>query len=255
MERYGAQRLLNTLVEQLANRTGIFTRTVQPTNLPDAPGGGGIFGWGVSVGGGFEKSTSTTDLVYEVDLNLTEEREFTYGMTFPSSSTDLKPYIKNLTDTNRPFPTGEDYKKIAGQNAKCMTENLVALKALFDKGLLPESVYLDLVKDAVAKGCHVKYEAPDSPSMKAMFAQPMINPKAPEGLTPQHLQLELKLLRHSRMRAIEHEKMVDPAPKKKSTAEKLTPPDSAPTFVEEILPVCVDRPTRCPRLRAIFRRR
>jgi hypothetical protein len=197
MEKYGAQKLLNTLLEQLANRSGMFTKTVQPTNLPDAPGGGGILGWGVSVGGGFEKSTSTSDLEYEVNLNFTEDREISFGMTFPTSSTDLKPYVKNLTDTNKPFPTGEDYKKIAAQNGMCMKDNLKALKSLLDAGLLPQEVYIDMVKDAVTKGCHVKYVGADAESMGglSLTGPPPANPKAPGALVPHSMIMELKMKR------------------------------------------------------------
>jgi len=199
MEKYGAQKLLNTLLEQLANRTGMFARTVQPTNLPDAPGGGGIFGWGISAGGGFEKSTSTSDLVYEVSMSFTEEREIAFGMTFPSSSEDLKPYVKNLTDTNKPFPTGEDYKQISNQNAQCMTNNLVALKSLLDAGLLPQSVYLSLVSDAVTKGCHVKFQGVGGDNTFETAVASDVDPRAPGtllragSLVPPEMILDLKL--------------------------------------------------------------
>lgn len=203
MDKYGAQKLLNTLLEQLANRTGMFTRTVYPTNLPDAPGGGGLFGWGVSVGGGFEKSTSTSDLFYEVDINFTEEREITFGMTFPTSSEDLKPYVKNLTDTLKPFPTSDDYKQIAIQNGKCIKNNLIALKSLFDAGLIPQVDYLDMVKDAIAKGCHVQYSGVTPDSDNAIALAPTVSKNAAErdssipagAFVPHSMVLDLKLHR------------------------------------------------------------
>jgi hypothetical protein len=158
LDKYGAQKLLNGLMEQLANRTGMFARTVQPSNLPDAPGGGGFLGWGVSVGGGFESVENETDLRYEVDLQFTREHEIAFGMNFATGGDELRQYVKNLTDTNKPFPTSDDFKSRTQQEGQCKLKNLKALKSLLDQGLIDQPTYAELVKDALAKGCFVSYE-------------------------------------------------------------------------------------------------
>jgi hypothetical protein len=45
VDKWGAKLIVDGLLKQLTDRTGMFARTLKPTDLPDAPGGGGALGW------------------------------------------------------------------------------------------------------------------------------------------------------------------------------------------------------------------
>jgi len=156
MKALGAEMLMNKLMENLANRTGMFARTIQSKPLPDAEGGGGLFGWGVSVGGGFRHVEDKSDITIEMDLQFTREHEIVFGMNFPSGGKTLEPFTKNLTDTNIPFPTSDMYKKRQEQEAKCIDNSLTKLKMLLDQKKITESLWEKKVEEALEKGCYFK---------------------------------------------------------------------------------------------------
>src|SRR4029079_11851673 len=118
------------------------------SGLPDAPGGGGFLGWSISAGGGFERTTDTTTILIERDTRFTYEKELAFGMNFASVSADLKPYVKNLTDTQKPFPTSADFMAIAEQHKKCRAANIAALKKLKDDHVINEEQFARYVDSA-----------------------------------------------------------------------------------------------------------
>lgn len=157
VEKYHANKIVDNLLTQLAARTGMFARTVKPSELPGAPGGGGRLGWGVSVGGGFEHVEDTSELRYVVDAQFTREQEIVFGMNFPIGGQEMIPYVKNLTHPNIPFPTADDFKRRTQEQGRCLNKNLLALKRMLDEGLIDRELWLELVKDACTRGCYVDY--------------------------------------------------------------------------------------------------
>jgi len=156
-DKYFPTEAVEGLMTQLAARTGAFARTLKANGLPDAPGGGGMWGWSFSAGGGFESYDEDREISYEYDLNFTEEQEFTFGMAFPTGGNQLKSYVKNLTDTNKPFPTSTDFKTIRTQMAACRKANLAALKKLLADGDINQTQYDKYVEQAMERGCYVDY--------------------------------------------------------------------------------------------------
>jgi len=156
-DKYYPTEAVEGLMTQIAARTGAFARTLKPNGLPDAPGGGGFWGWSFSAGGGFESYDEDRELSYEYDLNFTEEQEFIFGMAFPTGGDELKSYIKNLTDTNKPFPTSDDFKKIRTQMAACRKANLASLKKLLADGDINQNQYDKYFEQAMESGCYVDY--------------------------------------------------------------------------------------------------
>lgn len=157
LDKFDVGKILNSFMEQLASRTGFFAKQLQPGGLPDAPGGGGGWGWSVSAGGGFESYDVSQQLKYAVDAQYTVEEEIAYGMSFPSGGPELKGYVRNLTDSNKPFPTSADFKKIAGQHTQCRKNNIDALKKFLADGTISQSLYDDLIQKTLTKGCYVDY--------------------------------------------------------------------------------------------------
>jgi hypothetical protein len=154
IEKYYGMKLVDALLTQLAARTGQFAPQIHPSGLPDAPGGGGIFGWSFNAGGGYEHVDEERDLEYSVNIQDRVTEEIAFGMSFPTASTDLLPYIKNLTDTDKPLPTGADIKKVAVENKACITEKIAFLKGLFDQGSISQAFYQSQVANAVSRGCY-----------------------------------------------------------------------------------------------------
>ena len=156
-DKYYPEKAVEGLMANLAARTGAFARVLKPSGIPDAPGGGGIFGWGLSAGGGFERYEEKRDLTFEYDLNFIKDQEIVFGMTFPSDGPQLSPYVKNLTDTGKPFPTSADYLAITKQHKACRTANLTALKKAKDDGYLTDDLFNKYVGLTYEKGCYVDY--------------------------------------------------------------------------------------------------
>jgi hypothetical protein len=157
LDKFDYTKILNSFLEQIANRSGFFARQLQPSGLPDAPGGGGLWGWGVSAGGGYESYDVTQKLVYAVDAQFTVEDEINFGMSFPSGGPELVSYVKNITDTNKPYPTSDDFKSIATQHKQCRSNNITALKKLLADGTINQGLYDQLIEKAITQGCYVDY--------------------------------------------------------------------------------------------------
>lgn len=158
-DKYYPTEAVDGLMTQLAARTGAFARTLKPNGLPDAPGGGGQWGWSFSAGGGFEAYDEQREISYEYDLNFTESQEVTFGMSFPSGGPELKSYVKNITDTNKPYPTSSDYKAIELQHKECRKNNRLALNQMKANGELTDAQYerfMEKVMDP-ASGCYVDF--------------------------------------------------------------------------------------------------
>jgi hypothetical protein len=158
-DKYYPVEAVDGLMTQLAARTGAFARTLKANGLPDAPGGGGNWGWSFSAGGGFEKYDEERAMEYEYDLNFTESQEITFGMAFPTGGPELKTYVKNLTDTSKPFPTSEDFKKIREQMAACRKANVSALNEMRANNQLTQAQYEKFMEQAVdpKSGCYVDF--------------------------------------------------------------------------------------------------
>jgi hypothetical protein len=157
IEKFQAKKIFENLLKQVTERTGIFAQTLKPSGLPDAPGGGGFLGWSVSAGGGFEEYTDKTELIVEVDAQTTREQQIVFGMNFPTGGSEMK----EAQYTSKPYPTSDDFKKQIEQHKKCRTANLESLKKLRDSGAIDQATYMELVKDALAKGCYVDYTVYD----------------------------------------------------------------------------------------------
>lgn len=156
-DKYYPVEAVDGLMTQLAARTGAFARTLKANGLPDAPGGGGMWGWSFSAGGGFESYDEQREMSFEYDLNFTESQEITFGMAFPTGGAELKTYVKNITDTNKPFPTSDDFKKQREQHAACRKANVAALDGMLAKGQLTRPQYEKFMEQAVTRGCYVDY--------------------------------------------------------------------------------------------------
>ncbi|WP_281821373.1 hypothetical protein [Sphingobium sp. BS19] len=156
-DKFDVSKILASFMEQLTERTGFFAKELKPSGLPDAPGGGGKWGWGVSVGGGFERYDETKELAFAVDAQFTVEEEVALGMSFPSGGPELRKYVKNLSDTNKPFPTSSDFQAIAGQHKQCRKNNIAALDQMRASGQITQSQYEILVDKAMDRGCYVDY--------------------------------------------------------------------------------------------------
>ena len=168
VKKYHAEEILAKLIEQITSRTGLFAKTLKANGLPDAPGGGGGLGWSLSAGGGFETYTDKTVFSVVVDAQYTREQEIAFGMNFPAGGAEMAggEYVKNLTDTNKPYPTSEDYLKQRKQQQECKRENLVYAKDLFDSQLINNEQYRQLTDKILAKGC---YYSSSLVKMQAMF--------------------------------------------------------------------------------------
>jgi len=158
-DKFDVSKIMSSFMDQLTTRTGFFAKQLKASGLPDAPGGGGAWGWGVSVGGGFESYDTHQSLTYAVDAQYTVEEQIAYGMSFPSGGPELKLYVKNLTDTTKPFPTSDDFRQISAQHKKCRTNNIAALKQLLADGTINQNLYDQLIEKAITKGCYVDYSS------------------------------------------------------------------------------------------------
>ena len=162
----------------------MFAKQLQPGGLPDAPGGGGLWGWGVSAGGGFEHYDQNAQLTYAVDAQYTVEEEVSYGMSFPAGGKELETYVKNITDTGKPFPTSDDYKKISAQHKTCRENNITALKKLLSDGTIDQNLYSQLIEKAISKGCSVDYsvEKIETNLFKALGSKATISSLKQKGI-------------------------------------------------------------------------
>jgi hypothetical protein len=157
VEKYHAVTLLDALFTAVNSRTGLFAKELKPSGLPDAPGGGGIWGWSLSAGGGFETYTDTTDFKIDISVADKREQEIVYGLNFPLGGDELKDYVKNLTDTSKPYPSDADFKAQADQHKKCRTNNKAALVQYKNDGTISAVLYEQLIANALEKGCYVDY--------------------------------------------------------------------------------------------------
>ncbi len=157
LDEWDPKELVNGLMELLQQRTGFFAKRLQAGSLPDAPGGAGRWGWGFSAGGGFTGYDDKRELRLEIDAQYTREQEIAFGMSFPSGGPELKRYVKNLTDSKKPYPTSDDYKRIRDQHRDCRNKNLSALKKLKDDGVISDELYDELVQESIKEGCYVDY--------------------------------------------------------------------------------------------------
>lgn len=171
LKQFNLQFIFETLFKAMTERTGAFAQQLKPGGLPDAPGGGGFWGFSLSAGGGFEQYTDKTDIVVDVDAQFTREQELVFGMNFPSGGAELVNYVKNLTDTGKPFPTADDFKQQKAQHQVCRTNNLAALKKLHDEGTIDDQTYRELVAKAIERGCYVDYTVADTKMLKAWRAE------------------------------------------------------------------------------------
>lgn len=176
-EKYYPVEAVEGLMTQLAARTGAFARTLKANGLPDAPGGGGRWGWSFSAGGGFEKYDEERELRYEYDLNFTESQEITFGMAFPSGGPELKTYVKNITDTNKPYPTSDDFKKIRAQHKACRNANMAALDKMLAADQITKAQYERYVEQALdpKNGCFVDYTLESANSKAALSGGDHVN--------------------------------------------------------------------------------
>jgi hypothetical protein len=156
MEKYGAQAILTRLGEQLQQRTGMFSRTIQSANLPDAPEAG-FLGWGLSVGGGYANIKDKSNIEFEYDLQFTREHELEFGASFANGGKQFEQYTKNLTHTNIPFPTSDDYKKRAEEEAKAIERGLKKLKDWRQMDLISEEEYQKLKDELLKQGAFSKF--------------------------------------------------------------------------------------------------
>jgi hypothetical protein len=157
VDEYHPEEIVKSLLEQVSNRTGFFAQRLKASGLPDSPGGGGILGWGAGASGGFEHYDETETLTVEVDAAYTREQEIAFGFNFAADSNDLANYVKNVTDSSKPFPTDQDFKAQKQQNAACRTANLKALDQLLADGTISSAQHEKYVDQAIQLGCHVDY--------------------------------------------------------------------------------------------------
>lgn len=187
-----SKMILDKLMDQLAQRTGFFARRLKPNGLGavEAPGGGGLWGWGFSAGGGFESVNETSDLVVDIDMQFTRDQEIVFGMSFPSTSAELKPYVKNLTDSKKPFPTSEDFKNISNEHKSCRKENLKALKELLADGSITKEQHTEWVGKAMNNGCAVDYSFSRSEVKMLRNTDPAIKPLVIEAINTKNAKID-----------------------------------------------------------------
>ncbi len=157
LDKYDWSKVMNSFLDQLTTRTGFFSRQLKANGLPDAPGGGGAWGWSIGVGGGFESYEQTTELKYAVDVQYTVSEEIAFGMSFPSGGAELKRYVRNITDTSKPFPTSDDFKRASAEHKVCRANNIAALDELLKNGTINQDLHDRLIEKALTKGCYVDY--------------------------------------------------------------------------------------------------
>lgn len=155
LEKFEAKKVLESFLEQLTSQTGFFAPQIHPTGLPDAPGGGGLFGWSVGVGGGYESVVEHRQLQYSVNDQSLVTETITFGFSFPTASAELAPYVNNLSDTGKPFPTSDDIKAVAKQNDKCTTDRITLLTNLHTGGAISNDFYQQQVQAALTRGCYL----------------------------------------------------------------------------------------------------
>lgn len=149
--------IIQKLMEALVARTGFFARTLKPNGISNAPGGGGLWGWSFSASGGFESTDEQRELIIEIDNQYTRDQEIVFGMSFPSGGDELKSYVKNVTNTDKPYPTSDDFNKILEQHRKCRASNIEALRRLLSERTINQELYDKLIENALTKGCYVDY--------------------------------------------------------------------------------------------------
>jgi len=163
IEKFHAQKIFDEILTQLTNRTGLFARQLKPNGLPDSPGGGGFMGWSFNASAGFELTKEEVDLRVEVDAQFTREQEIVFGMDFPTGGAEMKEgrYVKNLTNTDKPYPTSEDFSQQRIKHEKCLRAKLQTVKELLDQGLIDEELAKVLRLDVVANRCFAKVPSPE----------------------------------------------------------------------------------------------
>jgi hypothetical protein len=161
LDRYYGREVLKSFLDQLTSKTGYFAPQLKPNGLPNAPGSPGIFGWSLSVGGGYEQTSETVDLSYSVDVQSRVSREIEFGMSFVVASDELKPYIKNISDTNKPIPTSDDIAAVAAQHEACSIKRQALLDQLYSKGAITQQFYQQQSALVFKNGC---VKSPTDPS-------------------------------------------------------------------------------------------
>jgi hypothetical protein len=86
-----------------------------------------------------------------------ESDPIAFGMSFPTGGTELQQYVKNLTHTDKPFPTSADFASQRDQHKACRTTNIDGLKRMRDDGTIDQDLFNELVREAISKGCHVDF--------------------------------------------------------------------------------------------------
>jgi hypothetical protein len=177
IEKYYALKLIDSLLTQLAARSGQFAPVLKPSGLPDAPGGGGLFGWSFNAGGGYERVDEERDIEYSVNIQSRVEEEMAFGFSFPTASNVLKPHMKNLTDTAKPLPTSADIEQVAAANETCIAGRIAWLRQLHANGAISQDFFQKEVQRTVSTGCAA---GPFGPSLTNLLVVP---PNGPSNLT------------------------------------------------------------------------
>lgn len=177
VEKFHAMQIFKILFDAINQRTGLFAQTLKPSGLPDAPGGGGQFGWAFSGGGGYEEYTDKTDFVINVDVQYTREQEIVFGMDFPTGGTELEKYVRNVTDTKKPYPTSDDFKRQREEHKVCRTNNIASLRRMRDDRTINEILYKELISNAITKGCFVDYTIFDA--SLSLYREDLLGSKVP----------------------------------------------------------------------------
>ncbi|HVL66348.1 MAG TPA: hypothetical protein VM364_03705 [Vicinamibacterales bacterium] len=171
IEKYHAMKLIDNLLTQLAQKTGQFAPAIRPKGLPNAPGGGGIFGWSFNASAGYEKVDEDREITYAVDIQTQVDDEITFGMSFPTAATELRPHLKNLTDSSKPLPTAADIEQVANANRHCVRDRIAWLRELYDLGAISKEFLQQEVQASVKKGCAAGMP-PHTDALKALLFIP-----------------------------------------------------------------------------------
>ena len=148
LEKYHLREIQESLLKQAADRTGMFQRTVPPPDqqLPVVNGGmiiphqwgWAVAGWGTGRGRWEAHTREERKLVYTVDASKTIEHSIEFGTTFDlGENSRLRDHVKNLTDTNKPWPSSDDFLNYQKEILQKQAENLALLNAVKSK-LSPE---------------------------------------------------------------------------------------------------------------------
>lgn len=134
--------IFQAIINLQINGQGMFAPKLQPAGIKDSGGGGGsLYGWSFSGGGGWEHLDETVNYSYIVNTKKLDDREFVVGLSF---SAVCAKYPDNFADLTTLGNKCIDASKLANTiklEQDCMKQKLQFYQGLLDQHLISQATF------------------------------------------------------------------------------------------------------------------